>query len=88
ACGVPVVGTRVGGMPEVVSDERLGFLGDVGDVDSMTRAAVELLRDSRRWREASEAGRALAVERFSNEKIVPVYERLYAEVVGQAREAR
>lgn len=88
ACGVPVVGTRVGGMPEVVSDERLGFLGDVGDLDSMTGAAVELLRDSRRWQEASATGRALAVERFSSEKVVPVYERLYAEVVGQAGVAR
>lgn len=77
ACGVPVIATRVGGVPEVVPEGRAGRLAAVGDIDGMAEAAVELLTDRERWREASAAGRSAAVERFSAERIVPVYERYY-----------
>src|SRR6476469_1905070 len=45
ACGVPVIGTSAGGLPEVVEDGRSGFLRPVGDVDGMAAAAVLLLTD-------------------------------------------
>ncbi|MBI4539053.1 MAG: N-acetyl-alpha-D-glucosaminyl L-malate synthase BshA [Gemmatimonadetes bacterium] len=84
ACGVPVIGTRVGGVPEVVIDERVGWLGSVGDVEGMAEVAVELLRDQGRWHAASAAARALAVERFSAEGVVPVYERYYQEIAERS----
>ena len=40
ASGVPVIGARAGGLPEVVRDGETGFLCDVGDVDGMAKAAV------------------------------------------------
>jgi L-malate glycosyltransferase len=82
ACGAPVVATAVGGLPEVVLDGETGFLLQPGDVEGMAEAALSLLRDPARWTEASDAGRALAVERFSSERVVPVYEQLYAEVAA------
>lgn len=84
ACGAPVVASAVGGIPEVVDDGVSGFLLPPGDVEGMAEAALTLLRDPARWKAASEAGRAVALERFSSERVVPVYERLYSEVAAGA----
>lgn len=81
ATGVPVVGTRVGGLPEVVAHGVCGFLGDVGDVDGLARGALELLTDGDRWRAASAAARVHAAQ-FDTAKVVPRYEELYATVLG------
>jgi L-malate glycosyltransferase len=80
ACGVPVIASRVGGIPEVVTDGESGFLAGVGDVQTMTERAIEVLRDPARLEEM----RRRAVERagdFSADRIVPQYERLYEAVL-------
>ncbi len=82
ATGVPVVGTRVGGLPEVVEHGVSGFLGEVGDVDGLARGALELLRDRARWQAASRAAREQAAQ-FDTAMIVPRYEELYAAVVAR-----
>ena len=82
ACGTPVVATRVGGLPEVVEDGVSGFLLGVGDVEGMADASISLLSDPDRWAELSRGARATAVERFSSEQVVPVYEELYRQVIG------
>jgi len=79
--GVPVIGTNVGGLPEVVEHGRNGFLGAVGDVEAMAHGAVELLTDPDRYRAWSSAARARA-EQFATAKVVPLYEELYAAVVA------
>ena len=81
ACGVPVVATRTGGLPEVVTEGVTGYLADVGDVAVMTERAVALLRD----RDTLAGMRAAAAARardFATEKVVPQYEQLYADVLG------
>ncbi|NIM51677.1 MAG: N-acetyl-alpha-D-glucosaminyl L-malate synthase BshA, partial [Gemmatimonadales bacterium] len=81
ACGVPVVASRVGGLPEVVDDGGGGALVPAGDLDAMTENALALL-EPERWR----AARAAAVRRaqlFSAERIVPRYEALYSAVLGR-----
>jgi N-acetyl-alpha-D-glucosaminyl L-malate synthase BshA len=80
ACGAPVVATRAGGLPEVVDDGVDGILEPVGSVEAMGRRAIELLRDPERHA----AMRAAAVTRahaFSADRIVPMYEELYRDVV-------
>jgi len=84
ACGTPVVATRVGGLPEVVPDGEAGYLLGVGDVDGMADAALALLGDRALWRRASRAARAVAVERFSADRVVPLYERHYESVLSGA----
>ena len=77
ASGVPVIGTRAGGLPEVVRDGETGFLCGVGDVDAMSEAALSILRDRDRWKSMSELATSDARERFSLDAIVSQYEHLY-----------
>jgi N-acetyl-alpha-D-glucosaminyl L-malate synthase BshA len=77
ASGVPVVGTRTGGLPEVVRDGETGFLCTVGDVEGMAEAAVRLLRDRQRWEAMSTLAAADARERFALNNIVAEYEAFY-----------
>jgi len=66
----------------VVVHGETGFLFPLGSVEEMAEAGVSLLKDPERWTRFSDAARADAVERFSNDKIVPQYERLYEDVVS------
>jgi N-acetyl-alpha-D-glucosaminyl L-malate synthase BshA len=77
ACGVPVVASNVGGLPEVVVDRVTGFLHPPDDVLGMAESAIAILSDpAAHARMAAEAAR-LAVDRFSAARIVPQYEALY-----------
>lgn len=82
ACGVPVVATNVGGIPEVLAPPPAGQMADVGDVDAMAEMGLTVLRDATVWGEASASARA-AAERFSADRIVPQYEQYYAEVLAR-----
>ncbi|MFZ0427858.1 MAG: N-acetyl-alpha-D-glucosaminyl L-malate synthase BshA [Acidobacteriota bacterium] len=82
ACGVPVIGTRVGGMPELVRDGETGFLVPVGEIGAMVDKAALLLSDEEMLRSFRLRARALAVEHFRREAIIPQYEALYREVLG------
>ena len=83
ACGAPVVASQAGGLPEVVADGVTGYLLPVGAVDEMAEAGVRVLSDEALGKQLSEAARALTVERFSAEAIVPRYEALYDRVLSE-----
>jgi len=80
ACGVPVVGSRAGGLPEVVDDGVSGILEPAGSVEAMGRRAVDLLRDEVLYQAMRDAAIRRA-ETFSAARVVPMYEALYAEAV-------
>ena len=82
SCGVPVVASRVGGIPEVVTDGVTGVLRDVGDVDGMAAASLELLGDRVRWQQMSAAAAADARRRFARDDMVARYEAFYARTIG------
>ena len=72
-----MIGTNVGGLPEVVRNGETGYLCPVGDIDAMSRAALEILRDENRWQAMSTLGAADARQRFSLDAIVGEYEAFY-----------
>jgi N-acetyl-alpha-D-glucosaminyl L-malate synthase BshA len=82
ACGVPVIGTAAGGLPEVVADGACGYLKPVGDVEGMADAALTLLEDPERWRRFSSEARRRAVEEFPTDEIVSRYRQLYEATLG------
>ena len=84
ACEVPVIATRVGGIPEVVEDGGCGYLFEIGDVEGMAKAARTVLSDDRARERLGRRGREIAVTRFATEKIIPEYEELYDRVIGES----
>jgi len=84
ACEVVPIATRVGGLPEVIDHAQTGFLASVGDVETMSRYALELLTDEPRRKAMGQAARAMAGERFSTTKIIPQYENFYRRVLERS----
>lgn len=82
ACEVPVIATRVGGLPEVVLDGENGYLVELGDTQMMAKRTIEILSDDKKRREMGRQGRAWAIDQFNTEKVIPQFERLYERVIG------
>lgn len=87
ACEAPVVATRIGGIPEVVTDGESGYLSNVGDVEKMSADTLRLLGDEDLRRSFGRKGRELAVERYSTDKIIPQYIAYYEKIVNKAKAA-
>ena len=85
AAGVPVVATRVGGVPALVEDGRHGRLVAARDVPALSAALAQVLRDAAGRRALGHAARERAVGEFSSELIVPRIEALWREL-APARE--
>src|SRR5262245_18857160 len=82
ACGVPVVGSDAGGLPEVVKHTETGYLLPVGDVEGMAARTLEILKCEERRRAMGRAGRRRAEALFGAERIVNQYERCYEKVLA------
>jgi len=83
ACEVPVVASRVGGLPEVIEHGVTGFLCAPDDLDGMAHAAIRLLTDDDLRARVGEAARRAVSERFCDARIVPLYEAYYAQVLAR-----
>ncbi len=83
ACEVPTLGTRVGGVPELIRDGVNGRLFPVGDTEGMARAAIRLLRHPAELAAMAKAGRQEAQQRYCASHIIPHYERYYQQVLEQ-----
>jgi N-acetyl-alpha-D-glucosaminyl L-malate synthase BshA len=82
ACEVPVIASRVGGLPEVITHEENGFLHAPDDLEGMARSAVMVLTDERLHRRVAGAARRTVHQRFCDVKIVPIYEAYYQEILA------
>jgi N-acetyl-alpha-D-glucosaminyl L-malate synthase BshA len=82
ACGVPVVASAVGGLPEVIPDGEVGALCPLGDVEAMAAAAGRILGDAALHRRLSHAARRLAESRYQIEPAVDRYLAIYRRVSG------
>jgi N-acetyl-alpha-D-glucosaminyl L-malate synthase BshA len=85
ACGVPVVASDIGGLPELVIHGETGFLCPLGDLESYTDRAWELLANEDLHASMSQASRARAADMFDTDIIVPQYEMYYESVLERSR---
>ncbi|PWT94892.1 MAG: N-acetyl-alpha-D-glucosaminyl L-malate synthase BshA [Blastocatellia bacterium] len=83
ACEVPVIASRVGGLPEVVTDGETGYLSPVGDVDKMARDAGRLLADGELRRGMGKRARESAISRYRTDVVIPQYIQFYEEILGR-----
>ncbi|CAI7728001.1 N-acetyl-alpha-D-glucosaminyl L-malate synthase BshA [Bacillus altitudinis] len=81
ACGVPCIGTDVGGIPEVIAHGETGFLVPLGDVDGAAKHAISILKDNALHKQISMAAKSSVEANFSSDKIVREYEELYLELI-------
>lgn len=82
ACGVPVVGYRVGGLPEVIRDHEQGYLVPFRDVRALARRAAEILGSNELRHRLARTGRERAVSEFGVERCVERHEQIYFEALG------
>lgn len=85
SCGVPVVGSYLGGVPEVVDDGQTGHLAPLGDVAAMARHVLGLLEDKTRWAAFSQKARKRVLERFRVGPAIDRYEALYRAVTSPSK---
>lgn len=83
AAGVPIVATRVGGIPEIVHDGVNGYLVDVGNTQAIVDAVLTLLHNPLKAKRLGRAGRELVRSHFSLEAMVAGNLRVYREVLSE-----
>jgi teichuronic acid biosynthesis glycosyltransferase TuaC len=85
ACGLPVVATAVGGIPDIVESNRTGMLVEKGDVQSLADALVSLLQDSNQRARMGEAAYAFALIHFDARKTAQRLAGWYRELVMKSK---
>jgi N-acetyl-alpha-D-glucosaminyl L-malate synthase BshA len=83
AAQVPVISSNAGGLPEVNIHGQTGYLSPVGDVNSMAKYAIQLLKDDKLM-SIMRQGALEQAQRFHISNIIPLYEALYEEVINKA----
>lgn len=83
AFGLPVVATRVGGVPEAVVDGDTGYLVPAGDPEALGTALARLIESPDRGRSMGAAGRERAEAGFSVQRMTDTYRQLYLELSGR-----
>lgn len=77
SCGVPCIGTNVGGIPEVITDGENGFICELGDIESMFDKGITLLTDQHLHESFSQNAIHTVREKFRADLIVEQYEKIY-----------
>jgi len=84
SCGIPVVASDIGGIPELVTAGETGFLAPVGDTRAMAGHVLTLVQDPARWTAFSRRAREQVLERFQLGPAIDRYEALYRRLAAGA----
>lgn len=82
ACGLPVVSSSVGGLPELIRHNECGFIAEIGDVERMAKYVIDLLTNERKYQLFSNNARNRAVTKFDKNNVVPHYEEHYKKILN------
>ena len=87
ACGLPVVTTNAGGIPDIVTHERTGLMVECGDYEAMAREAIRLLNDAAFAAYVTSQAQA-ECQKYSWEAVRSQWLELYEELGGQKAESK
>lgn len=83
SCGVPVISSSVGGLPELIVHNQTGYIAEFSDVDRMAKYALELLRNEKKINSFSKKSRQRAEKIFEKKLIVPQYIEYYEKILSE-----
>ena len=83
-CGVPVISSNAGGLPEVNIHGESGYLSDVGNVDEMAENALKILENNGTHQLYKRKAKENA-QRFETKLIVPLYEEIYKKSLAKTK---
>lgn len=83
SCGVPVISSSVGGLPELIVHNNTGFIAEFADVDRMAKYALELLTNKKKFDFFSKNSRERAEKVFEKKLIVPQYIKYYEKILSE-----
>ncbi len=83
ACGVPCIGTNIGGIPEVIDHGFNGYICSLGDVEDVASKAIPLLQNPQLHKELSDNALNTAKHRFQTSTIVTQYESIYLRLLNK-----
>ncbi len=81
-CGLPVVSTSVGGLPELIIQNKTGYISEIGDVKRMAKYVIELFKNNKKYKKFSEESRKRAERFFDKRIIIPQYLKYYEKVLN------
>lgn len=82
ACGKPVVSSSVGGLPELVFHNETGYIAEIGDVDRMSKYAIDLLTNEKKYNIFAKNSLDRAVTHFDKNLVLPKYIEYYEKVLS------
>ncbi|WP_027408554.1 N-acetyl-alpha-D-glucosaminyl L-malate synthase BshA [Anoxybacteroides tepidamans] len=82
ACGVPCIGTKIGGIPEVIEDGKTGFLCELGNIEEVAEKTLQMLNDAELHTYMAEQARQIVYEKFHSRSVLRQYEDIYFSLVG------
>ena len=83
SCGLPVISSSVGGLPELVRHNETGYIAEIGDVSRMAKYSIELLSNEKKYKMFSDNARLRAVNKFDKDKVIPLYEEYYKQIMNK-----
>jgi N-acetyl-alpha-D-glucosaminyl L-malate synthase BshA len=83
SCGLPVISSSVGGLPELVRHNETGYIAEIGDINRMAKYSIELLTNEKKYRLFSENARQRALNKFDKNKVIPIYEEYYKQTLSK-----
>ncbi len=84
SCQMPVLASAAGGLPEVIDHGVTGYLAPMGDVATMAKEAIEVLKNPEKAKTVGDAARQKVVDCYLPDSVIPQYERLYERVLRES----
>lgn len=82
SCGLPVISSSIGGLPELNIHGETGYIAEFGDIERMAKYSIDLLTNQKKYNIFSDNARKRALE-FDKENIIPLYENFYRKILEQ-----